>query len=73
MCAVPESWGSGTAVWKAGALRVPSRSVLPREGRVRCGRVTELLSPASVEPLGARITMFRFMRDVEPEDPMFLM
>lgn len=27
----------------------------------------------SVEPPGAEIRMFRFMRDVEPEDPMFLM
>lgn len=27
----------------------------------------------SVEPPGAKIRMFRFMRDVEPEDPMFLM
>ncbi|XP_063642323.1 myeloid leukemia factor 2 isoform X1 [Pan troglodytes] len=28
---------------------------------------------SSVEPPGAEIRMFRFMRDVEPEDPMFLM
>lgn len=27
----------------------------------------------SVELPGAEIRMFRFMRDVEPEDPMFLM
>lgn len=35
--------------------------------------VTEPPHLYSVEPPGAEIRMFRFMRDVEPEDPMFLM
>lgn len=36
-------------------------------------RVAEPLHLYSVEPPGAKVRMFRFMRDVEPEDPMFLM
>lgn len=38
-----------------------------------CLRVSEPPHLYSVEPPGAKIRMFRFMRDVEPEDPMFLM
>lgn len=49
------------------AVRVPALSGCAKPG---CLQVSHL---CSVEPPGAEIRMFRFMRDVEPEDPMFLM
>lgn len=59
--------GSATVFGRDSALGVP---ILSRCAMLGCLQVSDLYS---VEPPGAKIRMFRFMRDAEPEDPMFLM
>lgn len=67
----PEFAGVGYSIWKGQCSERPhTEPGVQKPGYLRVFEPPHLYS---VEPPGAKIRMFRFMRDVEPEDPMFLM
>lgn len=63
--------GSVTAFGRDSVLRVLTLSRVCKS--LAASEYLSLHIFTVLEPPGAKIRMFRFMRDVEPEDPMFLM